>query len=272
MRRAEILAKEDVIIREEFPVSHRTLPLLTCDVVTIFPELVTSVGGWGVLRRAQESGRLALRAVNLRDFALDRHRTVDDYPYGGGSGMVLKPEPLFRAVETLKSAAAHPPRVILMTPQGVPLRQNICERLSLERHLILLCGRYKGVDERVVEALVDEEISMGDYVLSGGELPALALLEAVTRLLPGVLGDADSALQDSFSDGLLDAPHYTRPAEWQGRRVPEVLLSGDPKTIKAWKRREALRRTWLRRPDLLKEATLSDEDLEYLEQLERNRP
>lgn len=185
--------------------------------------------------------------------------------------MILKPEPLFRAVETLKKTAEYPTRVILMTPQGIPLKQNLCERLSLERHLILLCGRYKGVDERVVEALVDEEISIGDYVLSGGELPALVLLEAIVRLLPGVLGDAESALRDSFSEGLLDAPHYTRPAEWKGRRVPEVLLSGDPKKIETWQRREALRRTWLRRPDLLKQSPLSDEDLEYIEQLERNR-
>jgi tRNA (guanine37-N1)-methyltransferase len=235
--------------------------------VTIFPELVAAVSEWGILRRAQESGHLALRPVNLRDFACDRHRTVDDYPYGGGSGMLLKPEPLFRAVEALKNAAEQPVRVILLTPQGVPLTQNTCERLSLERHLILLCGRYKGVDERVVDALVDEEVSVGDYVLSGGELPALVLLDGLVRLLPGVLSDADSALRDSFTDGLLDAPRYTRPAEWQGRRVPDVLLSGDPKKIDAWQRREALRRTWERRPDLLQSATLSDDDLRFLDQL-----
>jgi len=240
-------------------------------VVTIFPELVAAVAGWGILRRAQESGHLLLRPVNLRDFASDRHRTVDDYPYGGGSGMVLKPEPLGRAIESLKKATEHPVRVLLMTPQGVPLTQNMCERLSLERHLIVLCGRYKGIDERVVEAYVDEEISIGDYVLSGGELPALVLLEGIVRLIPGVLHDADSALRDSFTDGLLDAPQYTRPAEWEGRRVPEVLLSGDPKKIERWQRREALRRTWERRPDLLQTATLGDDDLEYLEQLRHSQ-
>lgn len=247
--------------------TSRPLPLLTCDVVSIFPDLVASVGEWGIIRRAQESGHLALRAVNLRDFAFDRHRTVDDYPYGGGSGMLMKPEPLFRAVESLRAGASRPVRVILLTPSGAPLTQNICERLSLESHLVLICGRYKGVDERVAAALVDEEISIGDYVLSGGELPALVLLDGIVRLLPGVLSDADSALRDSFTDGLLDAPHYTRPAEWEGWRVPDALLSGDPKKLARWQRREALRRTWERRPDLLESATLSDEDLGYLEEL-----
>lgn len=245
------------------------LSFMTCDVVTIFPELVTAVGAWGVLRRAQSSGQLALRAVDLRDYTDDRHRTVDDYPYGGEPGMLMKPEPLSRAIRGLSERASAKPRVILMTPQGAPLRQSDCERLSLESHLVIVAGRYKGIDERVCHRLVDEEISVGDYVVSGGELPALILLDAVARILPGVLTDADSALRDSFTDGLLDAAHYTRPATWEGIPVPEVLLSGDPKRISAWRRRDALRRTLLRRPDLLERAVLTDEDLSVLDELRR---
>jgi tRNA (guanine37-N1)-methyltransferase len=236
--------------------------------VTIFPEMVSGAAQWGVLARAQQSGHVALRAVDLREFAEDRHRTVDDYPYGGEPGMLLRPEPLGRAVRGLRERGGSA-RVLLMSPQGARLDQRLCERLSLEERLIVVCGRYKGVDERCREAVVDEEVSIGDYVLSGGELAALVLLEAVVRLLPGVLSDSESALRDSFADGLLDAPHYTRPAEWDGRRVPEVLLSGDMGRIARWRQRERLRRTLIRRPDLLERAVLSEEDDAVLEELRR---
>ena len=186
--------------------------------------------------------------------------------------MVMKPEPLFRAVEALKARSeSASTRVILTTPQGKTLTQNDCERLSLERHLIVICGRYKGVDERVCDALVDEEISVGDYVLSGGELPALVLLDGIARVLPGVLSDADSALRDSFVEGLLDSPHYTRPSEFEGRHVPEVLLSGDHAKIARWQREQMLRRTWQRRPDLLENAPLTDEDLNILDRIKAGK-
>lgn len=242
-------------------------PLLTCDVVTIFPGMVTQALSFGMPRRAVESGRLKVRAMDLRDYAEGPHRQVDDYPYGGTAGMVMKPEPLYRAVEAAQQDDGPDPYVVYMTPQGETLSQRACERLSLQPRLLIICGRYKGVDERVRMDLVDEEFSIGDYVVSGGEMPALVLVDAVARLLPGVLSDAESALNDSFADDLLDAPHYTRPAEWAGRSAPEALLSGDPKKVQAWRRREALRRTWSRRPELLEEADLSDEDLQVLAEL-----
>lgn len=242
-------------------------PLLTCEIVTIFPEMVAGALSYGMPRRAVEAGRLRVRAVDLRDYADGPHRQVDDYPYGGTAGMVLKPEPLFGAIQAARDDDGASPHVVYMTPQGEPLSQRACERLSLRPRLLVICGRYKGIDERVRTELVDEELSVGDYVLSGGELPALVLLDAVARLLPGVLSDAESALYDSFADDLLDAPHYTRPAEWAGRSAPEELLSGDPKKVEAWRRREALRRTWARRPELLDEAALSDEDSRVLEEI-----
>jgi tRNA (guanine37-N1)-methyltransferase len=229
--------------------------------------MVTQALSFGIPRRAVECGRMAVRAVDLRDYAEGPHRQVDDYPYGGTAGMVLKPEPLYRAVEAARQDDGADPYVVYMTPQGETLSQRACERLSLQSRLLIICGRYKGVDERVRLDLVDEEFSIGDYVVSGGEMPALVLVDAVARLLPGVLKDAESALNDSFADDLLDAPHYTRPAEWAGRSVPEALLSGDPKKVQAWRRREALKRTWSRRPDLLDEAALSDEDLRVLAEI-----
>ncbi|MBT3269513.1 tRNA (guanosine(37)-N1)-methyltransferase TrmD [Candidatus Poribacteria bacterium] len=240
---------------------------MTCEIVTIFPEMVADALTYGMPRRAVESGRMRIRAVDLRDFADGPHRQVDDYPYGGTAGMVLKPEPLFRAVQAARDDEDASPHVVYMTPQGTPLSQRTCERLSLQPRLLVICGRYKGIDERARMELVDEELSVGDYVLSGGEIPALVLVDAVARLLPGVLSDAESALYDSFADDLLDAPHYTRPAEWAGRSAPEELLSGDPKRVDAWRRREALRRTWARRPELLKDAALSDEDMRVLDEI-----
>jgi len=207
----------------------------------------------GLLLRAIEKGIISVKVHDLRDWSMDRHRKVDDLPFGGGGGMVFRPEPLFAAVEQIKAASgATPAAVVLMCPQGRRLDQKEIRRLSAEyERLILLCGRYEGIDERVRQHLVDLEISIGDHVLSGGELPALIVVEAVTRLLPGAIGRAECAVQDSFSEGLLDYPHYTRPAEFRGWRVPEVLLSGDHEAIARWRREKSLERTAQRRPDLL---------------------
>ena len=218
------------------------------DILTLFPDLFTSVLGAGRIQRAIESGALTVAVHNIRDWATDRHRVVDDYPYGGGAGMVLKPEPLFAAIEAVRDPAGH---VILLTPQGTPLRQPLADELAQRPHLVLVCGHYEGVDERVREHAVDQEISIGDYVLSGGELPALVVLDTVTRLLPGVLGSAESLEEESFRAGVLEYPHYTRPAEFRGWRVPDVLLSGHHAAIAAWRREQALARTRARRPDLL---------------------
>lgn len=236
------------------------------DVITIFPEMIANAVGYSVIKRAQEKGLLEIAVHDLRDFAHNQHRSVDDYCYGGGAGMLMKPEPLFEAVESVASVDDGA-RTILLSPQGEPLTQDMARRLSLEDRLILICGRYKGVDERVRQNLITDEISIGDYVLSGGEIPALTLIDAVSRLIPGALGNYESAQDDSFSEGLLDCPHYTRPAEYRGMRTPEVLLSGDHKKIQEWRRRQVLIRTFQKRPDLLKDAPLSEEDLEFLNTL-----
>lgn len=220
------------------------------EVVTIFPTMLEAVFEHGMIRQGRRKGLVDLRVVDLRRFADDRHRTVDDRPYGGGAGMVLKPEPLFRAVEYCREEDPTPGPVLLMSPQGRLFDQEAAKRLSLERRMIILCGRYEGVDQRVVDHLVDEEISIGDYVVSGGELPAAVVVDAVVRLLPGVLGEGESALQDSFMEGLLDHPHYTRPAEFRGWKVPEVLLSGDHEAIRRWREERAKELTRRRRPDL----------------------
>ncbi len=236
------------------------------DVVTIFPEYFTSPLQCSILGRAVEAGLVTVYIHNLRDFAPDRHRVVDDYPYGGGGGMVLKPEPLFAAHQAL-SAEPPAPYVVLLSPQGRVFTQKVAEELAERPRVLLLCGHYEGVDERVREALADEEISVGDYVLTGGEPAALVIIDAVTRLLPGVLGDEQAPAKDSFAEGLLEYPHYTRPAEWRGRRVPEVLLSGHHEQIRRWRRKESLRRTQQRRPDLLAKATLTREDHELLAEI-----
>lgn len=238
------------------------------DIVTIFPEMIRAVLSYGVLGRAQESGTLQVEAHDLRAYTTDRHRKVDDYPYGGAPGMLLKPEPLFRAIRELHHEDTH---VVMLTPQGKMLTQQRAEHLSLKPHLILVCGRYKGVDERVRERLVHEEISVGDYILSGGELPALVLVDALARVLPGVLGDYDSAQRDSFSDGLLDAPYYTRPALFESHPVPPVLLSGDHARVRRWQREQSLMRTAKRRPELLAEADLTQEDLDYLKSVQESK-
>jgi tRNA (guanine37-N1)-methyltransferase len=216
------------------------------DIVTIFPELFGSFIATSLIGRARERGILDIRLHNLRGFTHDRHRQVDDEPYGGGPGMVMKPEPWFEAVESLP-----PGHVVLLSPQGRLLTQSIARELAAGEHLVFLCGRYEGVDERVAEHLADEEISIGDYVVGGGETPAMVVIETVARLVPGVVGEPESVADDSFSHGILDHPHYTRPAEFRGLRVPDVLLSGDHAAIFRWRREQAEKRTRERRPDLL---------------------
>jgi tRNA (guanine37-N1)-methyltransferase len=239
------------------------------DVLTIFPRLVNAVLSEGILGRARTRGILDVEVHDLRDYTEDRHRVVDDVPYGGGPGMVLKPEPIFRAVEAIRARRGEPSAVILTTPDGRRFSHLEARRLSRLSHLVLICGRYEGVDERVRLALATEELSIGDYVLSGGELPALVIVDAVARLVPGVVGDEASVAQDSFARGLLDYPQYTRPAEFRGLRVPEVLLSGHHREIARWRKKEALRRTLERRPDLLATAGLDAEERALLEELTR---
>jgi tRNA (guanine37-N1)-methyltransferase len=247
---------------------------MTFDVVTIFPAMIEQGLAAGIIGRAIERGTLDVKVHDLRDFTTDRHRVVDDVPYGGGPGMVLKPEPLFGALDRIEADRGRPLTVVLTSPQGVRFTQAEAERLSRVDRLVLLCGRYEGVDDRV-RARVTEEISIGDYVLSGGELPALVILDAVARLVPGVVGDDRSVSEDSFSRGLLDFPHYTRPAEVTVRadvlRVPDVLLSGNHAEIRRWRKREALMRTLERRPDLLASADLDEEEQEILRTLQDGR-
>lgn len=238
------------------------------DILTLFPDFFTSIFATSILQRAIVNEQVDLNTVDIRSFAYDKHKIVDDYPYGGGAGMVMKPEPIGRAIAAAKQVSSNA-RVIYMSPQGQVLNQQKATELASLDHLVVLCGHYEGVDERVLELYVDEEISIGDFVLTGGELPAAVLVDSVVRLLPGVLGSAESAAQDSFSDGLLEHPHYTRPPEFEGQTVPEILLSGHHKKIATWRRQESLRRTWERRPDLLTKAPLTATDHAFLKQLER---
>lgn len=243
--------------------------MIRFDVITLFPELVRSIATCGVTGRAVERGLVDLQTWNPRDYTQDRHRTVDDRPYGGGPGMVMLYEPLKQAIQAARHAAV-PARVIYLSPQGKPLDQSAMEGFAQQSRLILLAGRYEGIDERLIEQNVDEEWSLGDYVLSGGELPAMVLIDAVARLQPGALGDADSAAQDSFSDGLLDCPHYTRPERidlaGEGLSVPAVLMGGNHAAIARWRLQQALGRTWLRRPDLLALKDLSNEQQALLDE------
>jgi len=237
-------------------------------VLTTFPGMIEAVVGESILGRARERGLIQVEAVNLRDFTADKHRTTDDAPFGGGPGMVMKPEPVFDAVESLIARArGGKPRILLMTPQGRRFDQSMAEQLVSESHLMMICGRYEGVDERVREQLVTDEVSVGDYVLTGGELAALIVIDAVARLVPGVLGDESSSESESFSSGLLEYPQYTRPAEFRGHSVPEVLLSGNHEQIRKWRRAQSLERTLRRRPDLLETAPLTQEDKSILDRL-----
>jgi len=238
------------------------------DVVTLFPGIVEPALAESMIGRARARGIVDIRVVNLRDHASGRHRVTDDYQFGGGSGMVLKPEPLVAAVEALRTPAA---RVILMDPRGPAFSQRVAAALAAESHLILLAGRYEGVDERVAMLTGAELLSVGDYVLTGGELPALVVADAVTRLLPGALGGEDAAARESFSSGLLEPPQYTRPEEFLGAKVPAVLLSGDHARIARWRRRQALWLTWRRRPDLLAEAALTPDEMSLVERFERGQ-
>jgi len=242
------------------------------DVLTLFPEMFSGPLDHSIVGRARERGLLDVRLTDIRDFTTDKHRQVDDAPYGGGPGMVMKPEPIFAAVEAVAGEAGgsrgggRQAHVVLLDPQGRRFTQSRAWELAAKEHLVLICGHYEGVDERV-RSIVDEELSIGDFVLTGGELPAMVVIDAVCRLLPGAIGEADSARQDSFEGFVLDYPHYTRPAEFRGMSAPQVLLSGNHEEIRRWRRRQALRRTLERRPDLLAKAPLSEEDRRLLAEL-----
>lgn len=242
------------------------------DIISIFPEMFEAIRRYGVTGRAVENGLLQIETWNPRDYTEDRHRTVDDRPYGGGPGMVMMAEPLTAAIRDARKAATEAkvvPKVIYLSPQGKPLNHEAVCQMAAQPGLILLAGRYEGVDERALEAEVDEEWSIGDYVLSGGELPAMVLIDAVARQLPGVLGDEMSAQQDSFVEGLLDCGHYTRPELFEGRKAPEVLLSGNHELIRQWRLKQALGRTWLRRPELLQQLSLNDEQQALLTEFQQ---
>ncbi len=245
------------------------------DVVTIFPEMLEAIARHGITRRALEEGVFELKTWDPRSFATDNYRRVDDRPYGGGPGMVMLPEPLEACIEGAKArqraAGVEVPKVVLMSPQGERLDEGLVKELSLEAGLVVIAGRYEGVDERLVARSVDREVSIGDYVTSGGELPAMVMIDCIVRRLPGSLNDAESASQDSFSAGLLDWPHYTRPEEWKQARVPEVLLSGNHAAIARWRRKQALGRTWDRRPELIDESGMSREDRQLLDEYRRER-
>lgn len=250
--------------------SARVMKMMKIEILTIFPGMLEGPFSESMLKRAVEQGLVEIELIDLRSFARGRHRQVDDAPYGGGCGMVFKPEPLFEAVETLqKRGGVNRARVILLTPQGRTFNQAIARELSREERLLLICSRYEGVDERVREALVDDEISIGDYILTGGELAAAVVVDAVVRLLPGFL-EEESVAEESFSKSLLEYPHYTRPPVFREMAVPPVLLSGDHAKIAGWRRQQALLRTWQRRPDLLRKALLSQEERCFLEKLNKD--
>ena len=238
------------------------------DVLTLFPGMFDGVFNESILKRAREIGAVQLNVVNFRDFSDDRHKSVDDYPFGGGAGMVLKPQPIYDAVSAIEKNSDSKPKVILLCPQGRRFNQKMAESFAKENHLLFICGHYEGFDERI-RFLADEELSIGDFVLTGGELAAMVVIDSIVRLLPGVLGNEDSPVQDSFSTGLLEYPQYTRPRDFRGMKVPDVLLSGDHKKIDEWRKKEALRRTFLRRPDLLERYPLSEQEKQWLEDFKK---
>lgn len=237
------------------------------DYLTLFPEMFEGVLNHSILKRAQDKGIINVNTINFRDYAVNKHNQVDDYPFGGGQGMVLKPEPVFNAMKDIQHNDET--RVILMCPQGRPFTQKIAQELSSTEHIVFICGHYEGYDERIREHLVTDEISMGDYVLTGGELPAMTMTDAIVRLIPGVLGNQQSHQDDSFSDGLLEFPQYTRPREFQGMTVPDVLLSGNHAHMEKWRHKQKLIRTYLKRPDLLMAYPLSEQDKEIIESFKK---
>jgi tRNA (guanine37-N1)-methyltransferase len=244
---------------------------MKCDIITLFPDMVVPVLGQSMLKRAQEKGLLEVKVHNLRDYTQDRHRVADDTPYGGGAGMVIKAEPVLRAIDSLReelSPSEPAMRILIPSPQGRPFTQQMAEEFQRDSgRIVFICGHYEGFDERVRVGLNAEEVSIGDYVVTNGELPALVMLDAAVRLIPGVLGDPDSARQDSFVEGLLDCSHYTRPPEVRGMPVPDVLLSGNHEAVRRWRRKEALRNTYVKRPELLQDRLLSQEDRRLLDEV-----
>lgn len=238
-------------------------------VMTLFPDMVANGLGTSITGRAIENHIFELNIVNIRDYTQDKHKHVDDYPYGGGAGMVMQPGPVYECYQNITKNMEKNPRVIYMTPQGKVFSQSIAEELSKEEELIFLCGHYEGIDERVLEEIVTDELSIGDYVLTGGELPAMVMIDSISRLIPGVLNNDDSAEYESFQDGLLEYPQYTRPVEFLGKRVPDVLLSGHHGKIAEWRREQSLKRTLLRRPELLETAELSDKDKKTLQKMKK---
>ncbi|WP_080846468.1 tRNA (guanosine(37)-N1)-methyltransferase TrmD [Cytobacillus gottheilii] len=239
------------------------------DVLTLFPEMFEGVFGHSILKKAAEQKAAQYNVVNFREYADNKHKTVDDYPYGGGAGMVLKPQPIFDAVEDVKSSSEAKPRVVLLCPQGERYNQKKAEELAAEEHLIFICGHYEGYDERIREHIVTDEISIGDFVLTGGELGAMVIIDSVVRLLPGVLGNEESHQKDSFSTGMLEHPHYTRPADFRGLKVPDVLVSGNHAHIEEWRVKQSLKRTYTRRPDLLEDLELSDTHKKWLNEIKK---
>jgi tRNA (guanine37-N1)-methyltransferase len=244
---------------------------MVVDILTLAPAYFASSLREGLIGRGIRGGAIRVRIFNIREFSSDRHRTVDDRPFGGGAGMVLKPEPIARALDFLRQVPPGPPHVVLMTPRGRPLDQEVVKALSAKRRLVLICGRYEGVDERIGAFYCHDQLSIGDYVLSGGEPAALVLLDALVRLQPGVLGSPVSKVEESYEDGLLEYPHYTRPRVFEGHTVPEVLLTGDHERVRRWRRRQALLRTREIRPGLIREEDLAPEDLQFIREIQKRR-
>lgn len=240
-------------------------------VLTLFPEMIENGLNTSILGRAAAKGLLSFEAINIRDYTLERHGQADDYPYGGGAGMVMQAEPIYRAYEALTDRIGSRPRVVYLTPQGRVFNQSIARELAAEKELVFLCGHYEGVDERVLEMIVTDELSAGDYVLTGGELPAMMMIDCISRLIPGVLNNQNSAEFESFHDNLLEYPQYTRPEVFMGKRVPEILLSGHHANIEKWRREQSILRTFKKRPELLERAALSEKDQEFLRELMQNK-
>lgn len=238
-------------------------------VLTLFPDMINQTLSHSMIGRAQKNDIIAIKAINIRDYANNKHLQVDDYPYGGGAGMVMQPEPIYRAYQQVVQESKNKARVLYMTPQGKPFTQEDAKELSQEDELIFLCGHYEGIDQRVIDEIVTDEFSIGDYILTGGELPAMVMIDSICRLIPGVLGKKESFEEESFSNSLLEYPHYTRPAEFRGKKVPDVLLSGHHQNIEHWRREQSLINTYKKRQDLLEKASLSDKDKDFLEKYKK---